>query len=403
MKEVFGGVKIADFTWAMTGPLITKYFADHGATVVRVESTRRPCVLRTTLPYPNNMPHADGSGYFAFVNANKYSIAINMDTSYGQEVAKKLVAWADIVVENFRPGVIDKFGLDYEGVKSINPNVIMLRSSSQGQFGRYAHHGTLGQPLTALSGFYHLTGWPDGEPMPLPVAYSDWVASRFGASVVIAALDYRRRTGTGQCIDVSQLEASLQFMIPPVLDYIVNGVVENRNGNAVPYAAPHGVYRCKGDDRWCAIAVFTDEEWRSFCKAVGHLEWAGDSRFFTLGKRKGNEETLNKLVEAWTISHAAEEVMDVLQGAGVCAGVVQNAEDLYGDKQLQSRDHLWKAKHNFIGTFSHLGQPYKLSETPARPRFPAPCLGEHTEYVCTNILNLSTKKFIELDEKGAFT
>jgi len=228
------------------------------------------------------------------------------------------------------------------------------------------------------------------------------VASRFAASVLIAALDYRRRTGKGQYIDVSQLEASLQFLLPPILDYVVNGVIEGRRGNSSQYAAPHGVYGCKGDDRWCAIAVFTDEEWDAFCKAMGSPEWASEPRFSTLGKRKGNEESLNRLVETWTINHTAEEVMHILQGAGVCAGVVQSAEDLYGDKQLQSRDHLWKTHHNAIGTFSHLGQPFKLSETPARLRFPAPCLGEHTEYVCTNVLKLSTEEFVELDKNGAF-
>jgi len=402
MEEALKGVKVADFTWAITGPLTTKYLADHGAAVVRVESLERPCILRTTLPYPSDTLDVDGAGYFAFFNANKYSIALNLDNPYGQMVAKKLVAWADIVVENFRPGVMDKFGLGYEDVRPINPNVIMLRSSSQGQSGRHARHGTLGHPLTALSGFFHLTGWADGQPLPLPFAYSDWVASRFGASVLIAALDYRRRTGKGQCIDVSQLEASLQFLIPPILNYVVNGVIEDRKGNSSQYAAPHGVYRCKGDDRWCAIAVFTDEEWNALCKAMSSSEWTSDPRFSTLRERKENEESLNRLVEAWTLNHTAEEVMHILQGAGVCAGVVQSAEDLYGDKQLQSRDHLWKTRHNAIGTFSHLGQPFKLSETPARLRFPAPCLGEHTEYVCTNVLKLSTEEFVELDKNGAF-
>ncbi|MCK5617517.1 CoA transferase, partial [Candidatus Pacearchaeota archaeon] len=156
------------------------------------------------------------------------------------------------------------------------------------------------------------------------------------------------------------------------------------------------------DDRWCAIAIFTDEEWKALCKAISRPELARDPGFATFGKRKENEDSLDRLVEAWTINHTAEEVMHILQGAGICAGVVQKAEDLYGDKQLQSRNCLWKTHHNFIGDFSHLGQPFKLSETPARLRFPAPCLGEHTGHVCTSFLKLSTEEFVELDKNGAF-
>jgi benzylsuccinate CoA-transferase BbsF subunit len=402
MGEVFEGIKVADFTWAVMGPLVTKYLADHGATVVRIESAERPCILRTTLPFKDGIPGVDRSGYFAFFNANKYSLTLNLDNPYGQMLAKKLVAWADIVVENFRPGVMEKFGLNYEDIKSINPNVIMLRSSTQGQFGRYKQFGSMGQPLSALSGFYNMTGWPYEEPLALPYAYSDWVSSKFGAVILIAALDYRRRTRKGVCIDLSQFEASLQFLLPTILNYIANGIVEERNGNAVSFASPNGVYRCKGDDRWCAITVSTDQEWIALCEASVHPEWARDTMFQTLERRKGNEDLLNKLIESWTINYEAEDIMVNLQKAGVSAGVVQNSEDIFNDKQLKFRNALWNGEHPTLGEFWHLGQPYILSETPAKLHFPSPCMGEHNEYVCTNILELSSEEFVECLEKGAF-
>ena len=402
MGQVFEGVKVADFTWAIMGPLVTKYLADYGATVVRIESTDRPCILRTTLPFKDGIPGLDRSGYFAFFNSNKYSVNLNMNNTYGNNLAKKLIEWADIVIENFRPGVMEKFGFSYDNIKSINPNVIMMRSSTQGQYGRHKNHGSLGQPLSALSGFYQITGWTDRDPQALPYAYSDWVSSRFGGAVLIAALDYRRRTGKGLFIDISQIEASLQFMLPPILDYVANGVIEERRGNAIPYAAPHAVYRCKGTDRWCAIAVFYDSEWAALCRVAGHSEWTDDSRFYTLGKRKLNEAALNQLLESWTINNEAEDVMVNLQKAGVSAGVAQNANDLYSDPQLRYRNALWKTEHSVLGEFSHLGQPHIFSKTPAYLRSPAPNIGEHNEYVCTEVLKLSIEEFLEYDANDAF-
>ncbi len=403
MKQVFDGLKVADFSWAIMGPLITKYLADYGAAVVRIESTERPCILRTTLPFKDGVPGVDCSGYFAFFNANKYSVSLNMETPSGVALAKKLVLWADVVVENFRPGVMEKFGLSYEEIIKLNPSVVMLRSSTQGQTGRYKNYGSLGQPLSALSGFYHLTGWPDREPLALPVAYSDWVASRFGAAALIACLNKKLRTGEGSYIDISQFEASLQFILPVILQYSANKTIMERNGNANANTAPHAVYKCKGVDRWCAITVHSDKEWGGFCKMIGHPEWEEDDRFSTIEKRKKNEELLNQLIENWTVNYSPEEVTQIMQIAGICAGIVQNSQDVYLDKQLESRQAFWKREHPVLGNFSHLGQPAILSKTPASYKMPAPCLGEHNEYVCTNFLGLSTEEFIQLLEDGAFS
>jgi benzylsuccinate CoA-transferase BbsF subunit len=182
----------------------------------------------------------------------------------------------------------------------------------------------------------------------------------------------------------------------------VNGREPTKIGNADPCGAPHGIYRCKGEDRWCAIAVFTDEEWDRFCAAAEHPEWRNDSRFSTFATRKSNESELNRLVEAWTGGHTAEGIMVKLQAAKVASGIVQNARDIYEDPQLAHRGFFWKMEHHGIGPFSHLGEPALLSETPATPELPAPCLGEHTEMVCKELLGMQDEEFVNYMISGDF-
>jgi benzylsuccinate CoA-transferase BbsF subunit len=234
------------------------------------------------------------------------------------------------------------------------------------------------------------------------VAYTDYLTPPLAVADIVAALDRRRRTGEGQFLDISQLEAGLHFLATPLLDYAVNGRAPEKMGNADPCAAPHGIYRCQGEDRWCAIAVFTDAEWTRFCPAVDHPEWQCDRRFSTLASRKENEAELNRLVETWTSGHAAEEIMTRLQAAGVAAGVVQNARDIYEDPQLAHRGFFWKMEHHEMGPFTHLGEPALLSETPATPELPAPCLGEHTEMICKELLGMDDEEFVNHMINGAF-
>jgi len=402
MNRVFAGLKVADFSWAIAGPLVTRYLADFGATVIRVESSQRPCLLRLSAPYKDRVAGINRGGYFAFFNANKYSLGLNLGNARGREVAKKLVAWADVVVENFSPGRMEAWGLGYEDLKKVKPDIIMLRSSNQGQFGPHANYSSTGVPLIGLSGYPPFIGWPDRTPLPVPVAYTDIVSPRFAAAALIAAIDYRRRTGKGQCIDVSQFETGVHFLAPAVLDYVVNGREGSRTGNASAYGAPHGAYRCKGDDRWCAIAVFTDAEWDGFCKAIGNPPWTTAPIFSTLRDRQENEDKLNLLVEEWTLNFTAEEVMTRMQSAGVAAGIVQSSADLVADPQLQHRGYFLKLDHEEIGPISSLGQAFKLSKTPAEAQMPAPRLGQHTDYVRTEILDISDDEFVELLQAGAF-
>lgn len=400
-KEALADLKVVDFSWGLAGPIVGKYLADFGAIVVKVESYRRPCVTRVSAPYKDSKPGVDRSGYFAFFNANKYSISLDLNNPKGIEVAKRLVAWSDIVVESFVPGQMERWGLAYEDLKKLKPSIVMLRTSSQGQSGPHAHFSAFGLVLTGLSGIAHLIGWPDGAPLPSPMAYSDLVAPRFCIAALLAAVDYRRRSGKGQCIDISQNETAIHFLAPAVLDYTVNNREVQRAGNSCPYAAPHGVYRCRGEDRWCALAVFTDEQWRAFSSVLCNPQWTKDTKFATLLGRKRNEAELNKLIEEWTINWTPEEVMVKMQGAKVPAGVVKSVSEVCEDPQLKHRGFLWPIEHEVLGEFTCLGQPSELSATPAKFKMSPPLLGQHTEYVCTKILGLSDKQFSELFQSGS--
>jgi len=389
------GVKVLDFSWVVAGPLMTLWMAQHGATVVRIESATRPEILRYARPYKDNIPGINRSGYFAIINASKYSMALNLNNPKAIEVVKRLILWADIVVENFTAGEMEKWGLGYETLREINPGVIFVRCSIYGQTGSQAGHLGLGPFLAGSVGFQHLTGWPDGGPV-VTAALTDHLVQDYALVLALRALDYRNKTGKGECIDVSQYEASIQAIAPFILDYFVNGKEAERIGNSCPYAAPHGVYRCKGEDRWCAIAVFTDEEWQRFCDIIGKPRLATDARFATLIARKENEEELNHLVEEWTTNQTAEEVMARLQSSGIAAGFVADAEDLIQDPQLKHNQRFWLLEHPEIGPTYHFGHPFFLSRTPAQSRSPSPCLGEHTEYVCKEILNMDDTEFVDL-------
>lgn len=401
-RKVFEGVKVVDFGWAIAGPLTLKYLADYGATVVNIESFQRPDLLRTSTPYKNGIAGVDRAGYFAYFAANKYSLSLDLNKSRSLDIARKLVAWADIVADSHRPGVMERWELGYEELVRIKPDIIMIRSSNQGLTGPAASHPGLGNHINGLAGIVNLVGWPEREPISLMVAYTDYLVPHFAAAALISALDFRRKTGKGQLLDISQLEVGLQLLAPHLVNYSVNGLEEKAKGNSCDYAAPHGAYRCKGEDRWCAISVFTDAEWQAFCKTIGEPAWSKDPKFGTVIGRKEHEEQLNQLIEQWTSQHEAEEVMRLLQEAGVAAGVIKNAEDLYNDAQLKERECFWVEEHREIGKFSHLGQPSRLSLTPAKLYHPAPCLGEHTEYVCCELLGMSEDEFDECLVEGIF-
>jgi len=283
--------------------------------------------------------------------------------------------------------------------KKVNPGIIMISASMQGQTGPHAKHRALGGQLAALSGFCHITGWPEGDPTPIGV-YTDYVVPHFSVPVLLAALLYRRRTGKGQYIDLSQYESGLQFMAPILLDYTVNGREAGRIGNRCAQAAPHGAYRCRGKDRWCAVAVFTDAEWQGFRAAIGNPEWSNGPEFSTLLVRKKNEDKLDTLIGEWTIQRSAEEVMTAMQAKGVPAGVLETDQELLEqDPQLKHRQYFRQLDHPEVGKHIVHREAFTLSKSQSE-MVRAPLLGEHNEYALKHILGMSDDEIAELVVAG---
>lgn len=400
--KVFEGVKVADFCWVAAGPITTKFLSDHGATLIHIESCKQPDVLRITPPFRDGVPGINRSAYQASFNNNKYGLALNLNHPRAGEVLRRIVEWADIVAESFSPGTMARWGLAYEDLKKIKPGIIMFSTCQQGQDGRRAKVSAYGTQLVSLAGFTHLAGWPDRGPTGLYGPYTDMPTPPLGAAAMAAALDYRRRTGKGVYIDLSQYETGVNFLAPAILDYTVNKRVERGQGNRCEYAAPHGVFPGKGDDSWCAIAVFSDEEWQALCKAMGNPDWAQQPEFSTFLMRKKNEDALEKLLAEWTVNFDARELMYRLQEAGVPAGLVETGEDIHNDPQLAHRHYLVELEHMEIGKHYYEAPPFRLSRSPAELFKAGPCIGEDTEYVCTKLLGIPDEQFIELLTQGVF-
>lgn len=393
------GIKVADFTWVWTGPTTTKVLADFGATVVRIESNKRLGVWRITPPFKDDVVGPNRGGVFNSINTGKMSVTIDLAHPKGKELAKKFVAWADIVTDNFAGGAMERMGLSYEVLKKIKPEIIMMSSALMGQTGPWHDSPGYGDQLSAISGLHEISGWPDRIPGEIGF-YTDFIAPRFNALTILAALDYRRRTGKGQYLDVAQHQGGVQYVAPLLLDYVANKRIATREGNRDPYAAPHGNYQCQGDDRWCAIAVYTDEEWQSFCNVMGNPEWTKDAKFATLEKRKENEEELDSLVQEWTINKSDEDVMMELQAAGIAAGRVGTTEDqMENDPQLKYRNFYQEREHPELGKYRPPRQPCVLSKTPCEIRR-APLLGEHTEYAFKEILGMTDEEIEEYVVEG---
>jgi crotonobetainyl-CoA:carnitine CoA-transferase CaiB-like acyl-CoA transferase len=401
--DVFAGLKVWDSAWVGAGPLTTRYLGDYGATVVRTESSRSHDSLRRLGPYKDGIPGLNRSQFFAEFNPSKLGMGVNFATPEGHAVGLKLAAWADVVVESFSPGVMDRFGLGYEALRDANPSIIMLSTSMNGQTGPRRKFSGFGAGLAAMAGFVDLTGWPDRTPATPYGAYTDFIVQRFCGTALVAALDHRRRTGEGQYIDVSQYEASAQFLAPFLLDAEVNGRVRTRDGNRDLNFAPHGVFRCQGEgdlDRWVAIAVETEAQWAAFVRRIGSPAWASDSRFASFEGRKANEDALEALVGAWTADKTATQVVERLQPE-VPAALVQTGLDLLEDPQLLHRGYLRTLHHAEVGDIPYEGSQVLASATQPWPRKAAPVFAGDTLQVLRDFLGYAPDEIDALISKGA--
>ena len=395
------GIRVLDFTWIHAGPSATRILADQGAQVIKVESNHALAVVGG----PSSRT-ARGLGQRHNWNAGKLSISLNMKTAQGLDIAKRLVAVSDIVTENFSGRVMPGWGMDYESLRRIRPDIVMLSMSGFGRTGPWKDMVSYGQTLQAASGFTQLTGFPDTDPSGPASAYSDAVAGMAGAQAVLLALIHRSRTGLGQWIDLSQFEALSSLLETLVLDLSANGTQSHghRTGNRLPHGggAPHGVYRCLGEDRWVAITVFTDEDWETFKDAIGRPPWSAEQRFGTKADRIGHADDLDALVESWTLNHSAEEVMHTLQAAGVIAGVVQTGADLACDPQLKERGFFRKVPDAQGISRTIESAPYKLSRTPGGATRGAPEFGADLTYVLSEVLGMPDDELAQCAIDGVF-
>ena len=359
--QVFADLKVLDLAWSIAGPYVGRGLADFGATVVRVESRHRVDVTRTVAPlHPGNDDHPlEGGGTFANANAGKLGLELDLRVPAAQEVVWDLVEWADVVVESFSAGALERMGFGYEKLKERNPGVILLSSCLPGQTSTLTLPG-YGNLSSAMFGFHFTTRWPDRQAAGPFGAYTDTVAPRFALAGLLGALDHRRRTGEGQHLDISQAESALHFLAPALLDVEVNGREFEALGNADPDMSPHGVYPTDGDDEWVAIAVPDDERWRALVGEIGRGDLAG----LGTAERLDRREELDEAVAAWTARQTREAVEERLQALGVPAHRVQNSPECLADPQLAHRRHYWTLDHPLLGPLPVEGPRFLLSRTP---------------------------------------
>jgi benzylsuccinate CoA-transferase BbsF subunit len=400
-EKALTGVKVVTFEIAQAGPMTTSFLAAFGATVIRIESQKHLDWHRQVGPFLGDVNNPDRSCCFLHANPGKMSCTLNLKCESAMAIIRRILVWADVVVDTFAGGVMERLGLGYNEIVKIKPEIIMLSSDTYGHSGPFAGTPSYGVPLTALSGLPHLTGDQEQMPQFPGFAITDFIVPRSNVLAIVAALDFKRRTGKGQYIDSSQFECTIPLLTPAILELEVNKMDAGRIGNRSRYGAPHGVYRCKGEDRWCAVSIFTSEEWKNFCRAIGQPSLAVEARFETLEKRLGNQEQLDRIVESWTSVRTAEEVMVALQETGVACGVLQTGRDLANDPQLKHDDFYSKLEHPGAGGFSYSGMAAQLSRTPYEMAR-APSLGEHNEFVCRTVVGLSDDEFVELLGKEVF-
>jgi crotonobetainyl-CoA:carnitine CoA-transferase CaiB-like acyl-CoA transferase len=399
---VFDSLRIVDFTWAAAGPITTRHFGDYGATVVKIESNQHPDSLRVGPPFVDGKPGINRSGFFAQFNPNKLSMTIDMRNPIGRQVVRKLIVeWADVVVDSFTPRVMPSWQLSYADLSAERPDLIMLSTCMQGQSGPYRDYAGFGDQGAALSGFFMLNGWPDREPATPNGAYTDMATPHFGAAAILAALDYRARTGRGQHIDLSQIECGVQFLGPQILDYTVRGHVAERMANRSLRAAPHGVFPVHGEDAWIAIACETDAHWQSLVEAMDSPDWAAPGVYGTLAGRLAHQDTLEQHLADWTRPWHGPDLQRRLLEAGVPAGLAQPALDLFHDPQLVHRRHFVPLEHAEMGIWNYDELGFQLSESPSQLRTAAPLIGQHTERVLKQFLGYSDAEYQALLASGA--
>lgn len=395
---MFEGLKVWDMSWVGVGPLTARYLADYGATVVRLDSTKRPDVLRLTPPFRDGVPGINNSHFYGDYNASKLGIGLDITNPLGRDVALRLVDWCDVLLESFTPKTMAAWGMGYDELRDRNPSMIMLSTCMQGQTGPRRDYRGFGNMMAALGGFYEICGYADRDPVPVYGAYTDFICQRFTTTALIAALDHRRRTGEGQHIDLAQYEAALQLLGPQLVDHEVSGRTAGRAGNRSDRACPHGVYptrQRRGHEGWIAIACETDEHWAALRARMGHPAWAADERFSTFAGRKAAEDEIDERLAQWTAGFEQEALFYRLQ-PDVPAGMVHDQTGLHEDAQVMHRGYFVPLDHTEMGTVPYDGLQAKLSRTPGALSKAAPCVGEDTYRILDEVLGMDADEIADL-------
>ena len=403
------GVRVADFSWFGAGPIAGRTLADFGADVIRVESEARVDGLRLGEPIKPGKTGYNVCAYFNNFNADKRSFLLNMSAEGAREVALRLIARSDIFLSNLTPRIFERWGLTYEELCEVKPDIIAAYQPMQGLSGPHRDFLGFGAVLTPTTGISHLSGDPDRKPIGVGTNYPDYVVNP-GHTVVaiLAALRHRRRTGQGQRIELAQIESVSSTMGPALLDYTANGVSQMRKANRSSWMCPHGIYRCadepSGRERWIAIAVGDDAQWESLCALANGAAFASDERFRTLLGRRRHEDELNASISDWTASLDAASLAIRLQSVGVAASLVHDGEDMcVHDNHLAERGFYEYLDHPETDISLYDGPTVKLHQTPGYLASPAPLFGEHTYDVATEVLDYKPEEVAELTASGVLS
>lgn len=402
MKRALEGLRVIDFCWVGAGALVTQALAVHGAEVVKMESSVHPDNLRLSGPFRADHQNLNGSGYFASRNSNKKSFALNMGHPRAKELALRLAATASVVSSNFRPGIMERWGLDYGSVRSKNPGVVYLTMPMQGSTGPHRDFVGFGSTIAAATGLVAPTGLPGRTPVGTGTHYPDHVPNPGHALVaVLAALLRRQRTGRGAHIELAQLESTAN-VLGPLLVAASLGEEAPPRGNRAADGVPRGCYPCSGDDVWCAISVIGQDKWRALATALSAPWLLDDPRFATVDSRRANEDALDDALAQVTSQFVCADLVKLCQGAGVAAAEVATAKDLLEDPNLVERDFWQSLEHPELGTYRVGSAPFHGSDHSGRPTTRAPLLGEHTDELARELLSLSEDEIAELHEDGVF-
>jgi benzylsuccinate CoA-transferase BbsF subunit len=402
-EQVLKDIRILDFAWVGAGALVTQTFAIHGAEVIKIETSTHPDNLRVTAPFRPGHENVNGSGYFASRNANKFSFALNMSTEKAHEIARTLLETSDIVINNFRPGIMERWGLGYEQARALNPGIIYVSMPMQGSTGPHSDFMGFGSTISAVAGLVEMSGLPGREPIGTNTHYPDHVPNPGHALVVLLAALYRRAiTGQGANIELAQLESTVNAAGPAILAASA-GVDVKRTGNRVADAAPHGVFRCAGDDSWCAIAVRNDKQWEELRRIVDVDGRLKSESFSSFDGRKAGEDEIENILNEYALTWDREQLAAALQENGVPAYPVQSIPDLLADAQLIERRYWRHLDHKEIGPYVTGSLPFRWEGGAFAPTRPAPLLGEHTWELANRILGMSREEFDTLVAEGVFT